>query len=110
MCFVTRKPCGPPAASRSRCVSAIPAAETSHIATLQPSATSWQTSSRPIPEPPPVTTAILPAKSLIVRASLDLVLGQADYFIRCDIIKVTLIDNGGNVKSGCRGPYLDNLW
>ena len=40
-------------------------AETSHIATLQPSATSWRTSSRPMPVPPPVTTAVLPEKSFI---------------------------------------------
>ena len=40
-------------------------ADTSHMATLQPSAASWRTSSRPIPVPPPVTTAILPAKESI---------------------------------------------
>src|SRR5271163_4672768 len=70
MWVVTCKPCGSPAASHSRCVSAIPSAETSHIATLQASAASWRTSSRPIPEPPPVTTAILPAKSFISPLSL----------------------------------------
>src|SRR5262245_50536571 len=46
----------------SSSVSVMPGAETSHIATSQPSATSWRTSSRPIPLPPPVTTASLPAK------------------------------------------------
>src|SRR5467141_2059583 len=61
MCVVTRSPCGNPAASQSLCVSAKPVGETSHIATLQASATSWRTSSRPIPLPPPVTTAVLPA-------------------------------------------------
>src|SRR5260221_13134974 len=66
MCVVTRSPCGNPAASHSLCVSARPVGETSHIATLQPSATSWRTSSRPIPLPPPVTTAILPAKSFMM--------------------------------------------
>src|SRR5437762_13067500 len=45
-----------------------PSAETSHIATLQASATTWRTSSRPIPEPPPVTTAILPANSFMLRS------------------------------------------
>ena len=39
------------------------------MATLQPSATSCRTSSRPIPVPPPVTTAILSAKSFIVCSS-----------------------------------------
>ena len=55
------------------------AAETSHIATLQPSATSWRTSSRPMPVPPPVTTAILPAKSFICRASLTQSVDEAQY-------------------------------
>jgi len=52
-------------------VSAIAGAERSHIATLQPSATSWRTSSRPIPVPPPVTTAIRPAKSFICSCLLS---------------------------------------
>src|SRR6516162_8114310 len=39
MCVVTRSPCGNPAASHSLCVSARPVGETSHIATLQASAT-----------------------------------------------------------------------
>src|SRR5579864_1069587 len=38
-------------------------AETSHMATLQPSEISWRASSRPMPVPPPVTMAIFPAKS-----------------------------------------------
>ncbi len=46
-------------------ISAIPRAETSHMATAQPSATSWRTSSRRMPEPPPATTVILPEKSFI---------------------------------------------
>src|SRR5690348_4644099 len=66
MCVVMRSPCGNPAVSQSLCVSAKPVGETSHIATLQASATSWRTSSRPIPLPPPVTTAVLPANSVIV--------------------------------------------
>src|ERR1700757_218060 len=65
MCVVTRRPCGNPAASHSLCVSARPVGETSHIATLQASATNWRTSSRPIPLPPPVTTAVLPANSVM---------------------------------------------
>src|ERR1700730_13390930 len=66
MCVVIRRPCGSRSASQSRFVSAIASAKTSHIETLQPSATSWRTSSRPIPLPPPVTTAILPAKSFMM--------------------------------------------
>src|SRR5215472_6299147 len=65
MCVVTRNPCGNPAASHSLCVSARPVGETSHIATLQASATNWRTSSRPMPLPPPVTTAVLPANSVM---------------------------------------------
>src|SRR5713226_7666839 len=65
MCVVTRSPCGNPAASHSLCVSARPVGATSHSATLQASATSWRTSSRPIPLPPPVTTAVLPANSVM---------------------------------------------
>src|SRR5499425_3121401 len=65
MCVVTRSPCGNPAASHSLCVSARPVGETSHVATLQASATSWRTSSRPIPPPPPVTTAVLPTNSVM---------------------------------------------
>ena len=52
-------------ASASSAVSAMFVADTSHMATLHPSAASWRTSSRPIPVPPPVTTAILPAKESI---------------------------------------------
>src|SRR6516164_3685945 len=37
------------------------------MAILHAWAASWRTSSRPIPEPPPVTTAILPAKSFMCR-------------------------------------------
>src|SRR5690349_1637235 len=44
----------------------MPRSETSQKATLQPSATSCRTSSRPMPEPPPVTTASRPARSFIV--------------------------------------------
>src|SRR5215475_14964561 len=72
MCVVTRSPCGNPGASHSLCVSARPVGETSHIETLQASATSWRTSSRPIPEPPPVTTAILHANSFMCAPSLGI--------------------------------------
>src|SRR3954470_13385668 len=65
MWVVTRKPCGSRSTSQSRLVSAMASAETSHIATLQPSATSWRASSRPIPVPPPVMTAVFPAKSFM---------------------------------------------
>src|SRR6516164_6912253 len=65
MCVVTRSPCGNLAASHSLWVSARPVGETSHIATLQASATNWRTSSRPMPLPPPVTIAVLPANSVM---------------------------------------------
>src|SRR5882757_7894383 len=95
MCVVTRSPCGNPAASHSLCVSARPVGETSHVATLQASATSWRTSSRPIPEPPPVTTAVLPTNSFMCappwdycRVSGRATLGQIDIqpiqIIGCD--------------------------
>src|ERR1043165_2962213 len=60
-----RRPCGRPSTSHSRLVSAIAGADTSHMAMLQPSATSWRASSRPMPVPPPVMTAIRPARSFI---------------------------------------------
>src|ERR1700704_4214567 len=68
---VTRSPCGNFSTSHSPLVSAIASADTSHIATLQPSATSWRASSRPMPVPPPVMTANFPAKSFIVDADLS---------------------------------------
>ena len=54
-------PCGSLSASQSRLVSAM-FGERSHMATLQPSATSCRASSRPIPVPPPVITAIFAGK------------------------------------------------
>ncbi len=60
-----RRPCGRRSTSHSRLVSAIAAADTSHMAMLQPSATSWRASSRPMPVPPPVMTAIRPARSFM---------------------------------------------
>ena len=56
-------------ASHSRLVSAMFSAETSHIATWQPSAESCSARARPIPVPPPVMTAILPRKSFIVSSA-----------------------------------------
>src|SRR6202022_4135182 len=85
MCVVIRRPCGNRSASQSRFVSAIASAKTSQVATLQPSATSWRTSSRPIPLPPPVTTAILPAKSFICRASLGLLTDRREKRVGCPI-------------------------
>src|SRR6516165_3815749 len=76
MCVVTRSPCGNPAASHSLCVSARPVGETSHIAILQASATNWRTSSRPIPLPPPVTTAVLPTNSVMYVLACVLALIQ----------------------------------
>src|ERR1700704_5524196 len=71
ICVVMRRPCGNFSTSQSRLVSASALAEISHIATLQPSAASWRASSRPMPVPPPVMTAIFPAKSFIVDADLS---------------------------------------
>ena len=51
--------------SQSAFVSAMCSAETSQIATWQPSAASCFASSRPMPVPPPVITASLPRKSFI---------------------------------------------
>src|SRR5476651_848066 len=81
-CVVIRRPCGRRSCRQSRSVSASPDTETSHIAMLTPSATSWRTSSRPMPEPPPVTTAIRPARSFIASLSLerpDLDLAELDH-------------------------------
>ena len=63
-------PCGMPSAVASAMVRSMFFWETSHMATLQPSAISWRASSRPMPVPPPVTTANLPAKSFMARPSL----------------------------------------
>src|SRR6266404_1742367 len=91
-CVVMRKPCGSRAASQSPLVSAIAGAERSHIATLQPSATSCRTSSRPIPVPPPVTTANRPAKSFIAHASVGpLVPGLRVVYILLQRISTGLI-------------------
>src|SRR5215470_13547084 len=75
---VMRRPCGRRSASHSRLVSAIASADTSHIATLQPSATSCRASSRPMPVPPPVMTAILPAKSCMLFLLVVILSGAKD--------------------------------
>ena len=49
-------------ASHSGGVSAMFVADTSQMATWHPSAASWRASSRPMPVPPPVTTASLPCE------------------------------------------------
>src|SRR5947208_271425 len=54
-CVVTRLP-----AWARPAVSLTPAASMSQVATEQPSAASWRTSSRPMPKPPPVTMATFP--------------------------------------------------
>src|SRR5271170_1452571 len=41
----------------------------SHAATEHPAAASWMTSSRPMPEPPPVTTASFPVNESITITS-----------------------------------------
>ena len=57
---------GAPACARAA-TSATASAFRSQAATEQPSATSWRRSSRPIPEPPPVTTASLPLNESTAR-------------------------------------------
>src|SRR4051794_5471610 len=64
MWTVTRVPSGAACSARSL-VRASPSSLTSHVATEHPSAASWTTSSRPIPEPPPVTTARSPSNESI---------------------------------------------
>src|SRR6516162_11558033 len=72
MNVVTRVPCR--ACDRhSRWVSATPSGNISHIATSHPAAASCSASSRPMPEPPPVTTAIFPAKLFMPISFLTLV-------------------------------------
>src|SRR5262245_6140763 len=63
-CVVTR---APPAARAA--VSASPASFRSHAATAHPAAASWTTSSRPIPLPPPVTTASFPSNDSTCASS-----------------------------------------
>jgi len=64
---VMRKPCRLFSVSQSRPLSAIASAERSHIATLQPAATSCRANAWPMPVPPPVITAVLP-KNRSMRA------------------------------------------
>src|SRR5215217_8976646 len=52
-------------------VSAMLVSDTSQMATWQPSAASWRVSSRPMPVPPPVTTASLPVNVSIVDPPCD---------------------------------------
>src|SRR3990172_4967706 len=53
----------PPASSRSRTVSRPPASSTSATATAAPASARAMAVARPMPEPPPVTRATLPARS-----------------------------------------------
>src|SRR5579883_1063104 len=67
ICVVTRAPPVAPRSASSRvCASALPS--TSQVATELPAAASCTTNSRPIPDPPPVTTASLPANVSISTA------------------------------------------
>src|SRR5450755_598187 len=59
--LVTRTTGGAPARAVAAASATAPEFR-SHAATEQPCAASWRTSSRPMPEPPPVTTASLPVK------------------------------------------------
>src|SRR5579871_2517778 len=87
---VTRSPCANPAASHSWRFSPIPSGVTSHIATLHASAASSRTSSRPIPDPPPVTTAIRPASSFIAilpRFPMPATLASAPFLDRASLLR-----------------------
>src|SRR5579864_4400579 len=64
--LVTRTPAGAPSLAVAA-VCATASVCTSHVATEDPCAASWRTSSRPMPEPPPVTTASFPANESIAR-------------------------------------------
>src|SRR5262249_20817796 len=67
--LVTTTPGGAPSRATAA-VSATASAFRSQAATEHPCAASWRTSSRPMPEPPPVTTASLPENESIVGTSL----------------------------------------
>ena len=54
-------------ASASSRASAMLSADTSHVATWHPAAASCRTSSRPMPVPPPVTTAMRPSNRSMPR-------------------------------------------
>src|SRR5882762_2329284 len=97
-CVVMRRPCGRRSTSHSRLVSAIADAETSHMATLQPSATSWRASSRPMPVPPPVMTAIRPARSFMSLSSR-----ARCFYSRNTMLLETLLPLG-KVDPGLRAP------
>src|SRR5216683_7403078 len=97
-CVVMRSPCGRRSTLHSRLVSAIAAAETSHMATLQPSATSWRASSRPMPVPPPVMTAIRPARSFMSLSSR-----ARCFYSRNTMLLETLLPLG-KVDPGLRAP------
>ena len=62
--MLTTRPCDA-SCSHSRWVSARLSSSTSQVATSQPSATNCRHRARPMPVPPPVTTASLPPKSFM---------------------------------------------
>src|SRR5215468_85531 len=98
-----RRPCGSRSTSHSRLVSAIAAADTSHMATLQPSATSWRASSRPMPVPPPVMTAILPARSFMHAPPSSPEGDGKTWYPRSTVLLETLLPLG-KVDPGLRAP------
>ena len=63
---VTRTPGGASACAMAA-VSATVSASMSQVATEHPAAASWRASSRPMPEPPPVTTASFPPNESTAR-------------------------------------------
>src|SRR5262245_42271693 len=103
-----RSPCGRRSTSHSRLVSAIAASDTSHMATLQPSATSWRASSRPMPVPPPVMTAILPARSFMsappLRRSPSLCSGRRKTCYPPSTVLLETLLPLGKVDPGLRAP------
>src|SRR5687768_3319985 len=63
-------PASPPAATIVEAVSAAPSSFQSTVITRAPRLARTSAASRPIPDPPPVTSATLPSNSLMCRSSL----------------------------------------
>src|SRR5215204_651683 len=71
--------------SHAASVSAMLVSETSQMATWHPSAASWRVSSRPMPVPPPVTTASLPVN---VSMTIPLAVGSGRVGAQLDDVAV----------------------
>src|ERR1700744_3639411 len=108
--LVTVAPEGAPALARAA-VSATASSCTSHAATEQPSAASCLTSSRPIPEPPPVTTASLPANDSIgqppgCQRNPDSAGSPAPRATLARGFALSGVSNGQRRKTGVRRPLM----